>query len=94
MIDRLVFLTRRIKEMLIGIGCELPPAATMSNNKIKQIDLDFKQLARVLTGNYTHTLYANASLVFTYIMTEQYKIDTLNDLLCVSERVFAYIYNY
>ena len=94
MIDRLVFLTRRIKEMLIQLGCELPPAAVMFNNKMKQMDLDFRQMAQVLTGKYFKNLFENATHVFTYIMTEQYNIRTLKQLLVVSERVYTYIASY
>ena len=94
MIDRLVFLTRRIKEMFIGIGCELPPSTVMYNNKIKQIHLDFRQMSQVITGTYYHTLYKNANHLFTYVMTEQYKIQTLNELLVASERVHNYIATY
>jgi HEPN domain-containing protein len=94
MIDRLVFLTKHIKKMLIAMGCELPPVADMFNNKMKQIDLDFRQMAHILTGKYFQTLYENASHVFTFIMTEQYNIRTLKQLLDSSERVYTYIANY
>lgn len=94
MIDRLVFLTRRIKEMLIQLGCELPPAAEMFNNKMKQMDLDLRQMAHVLTGKYFHTLFENATHLFTYIMTEHYDIRTLKQLLDVSESVYTYIASY
>jgi hypothetical protein len=94
MLDRIVLLTRRMKELLITLGCELPPAATVFNNKMKQLNLDFKQMARLLTGEYGPTLFENASRVFTFIMTEQYNIRTLKQLLCASERVHSYIATY
>lgn len=94
MIDRLVFLTKHIKEMLIAMGCELPPATTIFNNKMKQLNLDFRQMAQVLTGQYFDTLYENASHLFTFIMTEQYNTHTLKQLLHDSELVYAYIATY
>jgi len=94
MIDRLLFLTKRIKEMLIAMGCELPPVTVMFNNKMKQLNLDFRQMAQVLTGQYFGTLYDNASHLFTFIMTEQYNARTLKQLLHDSERVHTYIANY
>ena len=94
MIDRLLFLTTHIKEMLITMGCELPPATAMFNNKMKQLNLDFCQMAQVLTGEHFPTLYDNASHLFTFIMTEQYNTRNLHQLLQDSERVHAYITHY
>ena len=94
MIDRIVFLTMQLKKKLIRLGYVLPPVIHMHNNKLKQIDMDFRQMSTELARKSSGTLYQNASAVFTTLTGEHLIVSTLGDLLKNVELVYAYVASY
>jgi len=94
MIDRIVFLTMQLKERLIRLGYALPPVMHMHNNKLKQIDMDLRQMSTELTRKNSGTLYQMASIVFSTLTGEHFIVSTLDELLKNSECVYAYVASY
>ena len=94
MLDEIEKSTFRFKKMLIQLGIELPPVTMVFNNKIKQINLDYKQMAMVLTGKYHGSLYKNASDVFLACTATYYTVENLFHLKKALEQSIVYISQY
>lgn len=94
MLDRIVYMSDNIKYHLIQMGFELPPVVNMHNNKMKQMHMNFKQMAQVICKRTSPLLFDNAAFVFTAIMSEHANITNLQDLLEMTEKIHAYVSSY
>lgn len=94
MLDRLILLTGKIQQHLIQLGFDLPPVVDIHNNKLKQINMSFMQMAEVVASRKSPLLFTNAAYLFTAIMTEHTYITNLHDLLTLTERIHSYVSSY
>lgn len=94
MLAKLEHKTLQLKLQLIELGYELPPASVMHSNKLKQIDMDFKQMSNILRGTHSDTLFENATAVLFECTSYSYIIRTLNDLMEATSSASRYIESY
>ena len=94
MIDRILFLTARLKDHLIQLGVALPPAVSLHNNKILQLNTDFQHMSQVLANKKHDHLFQNAAVVFTALTSDYVHIQNLEDLLRTTEAICQYVVSY
>lgn len=94
MIDQIVCITMGLKQSLITLGYALPPTMWMHNNKLRQIDMDFRQMSDIMLNRKSEYLFENASNVFTALTSEYSQVTNLSELLREGERVFDYVASY
>lgn len=94
MLHTIANLTSKLKERLIELGYELPPAASMHNNLLKQIDMDYRQMSYILTLKRFETLSENVSNVGLACTAEFMSVTSLPELLAATERIFTYVSSY
>ena len=86
--------TWRLKLKLIELGYELPPPSVMHSSKIKQINMDYKQMSDVLLGECSETLFRNAQNVILECTAKYYVIQNLDQLLLATTQSCLYLSNY
>lgn len=94
MIDTIIDLTICTKQHLIRLGFGLPPVMHMHNNKVKQLDMDIRQMTEVIANEKKDTLFENASCLFIALTSEYANVQNLTDLLQTSERLHDYVCSY
>ena len=87
MIDAIEQQTARLKMLLIGLGFELTPPMPLQKNKIKQINQDFQDIARILYGTCTNNLFDNVRHVAGAITAEYGAVGSLHEVLVQTQQM-------
>lgn len=94
MLQELEDATIRLKFILLKLGLELPPAGIMVTSLLKQIDMDFKQMSRVVIGKHSKLLFENAETVILQTTGTWYPIHNLKELYNACRTACKYIEAY
>lgn len=94
MIDTIVEHTSQLKMLLIELGFELTPPVQFQKNKIKQINREFQDIARILYGTCDHHLFDNVRHVSGSITAQYRDVMSLQDVLVQTQRTNRYIRQY
>jgi len=94
MLEGLEKSTIALKLKLIELGYALPPASVMHKNKLRQIDMDYKQMANILLGSSQPTLFQNATAVILATTARYYNIQDLQQLARLTAQTCLYVSNY
>lgn len=86
--------TWRLKLKLIELGYELPPPSVIHSSKLKQINMDYKQMSSLLLGKHSETLFRNAQDVILECTAKYYIIQNLDQLLLATNQSCLYLSNY
>jgi hypothetical protein len=94
MLDEIIFYTFELKQMLIVLGYALPPVTIMYNNKLQQLNLDFKQMSDIISKKKSETLYENIHNVYFELMSTYKIIESLEDVHDASKTMYNYVKSY
>ena len=89
--------TWQLKLKLIEFGYELPPPSVIHSSKIKQINMDFKQMSDILLtehGDGRKSLFTNAQNVLMVCTAKYHVIQNLDQLLLAINQTCFYLSSY
>lgn len=86
--------TSQLKMLLIELGFVLTPPVQLQKNKIKQINQEFQDIARILYGTCDRHLFDNVRHVSGSITAQYSEVRSLQDVLVQTERMNSYIRQY
>lgn len=94
MLGTLQLQMNHLKMRLIKLGFALTPPASIHNQRLKQLQSDFKEIAERLGGVSNLTIYQHSQYVFLQCTGKWFLIRNLEDLLLASKETNLYFEHY
>jgi hypothetical protein len=94
MLDELLSETYTLKMRLIELGIVLSPPGCVHNNKLKQLQYDFQEIAVHCGYKKDAPLFEHAAFIYQFIIPMYFQINNLKDLKICSSNVHSYMSHY